>query len=137
MKRTPDDDAFAAAFGHELKRHYEAATGKGSTERKLSDEEFAATLDVSRTALMKYLRGGATPSLRVVVLAFRNYGICVRYSGTPIFRERQHRKELAQSITQLVLPFSVHGPNAAGIEAKIEPKGQNRFEIHVELRRAG
>lgn len=136
MKRTLDDNKFAVAFGRELKRHYERATVEGVNGVKLSDEQFASTLDVTRPALKKYLSGSAMPALRVVVLAFTNYGINVPYLGTPLFgKNKGKKKESSQTISQLLLPFSVQGINATAIQAEIARKGPNRFELRVNLDR--
>lgn len=137
MKQTSEDKIFAADFGRELRRHYEHATQKGVNGLKLSDEQFAATLDVSRPALRKYLHGATTPALRVVVLAFLRYGINVSYFGTPLFGKRKRKDHDGGAMTQLVLPFSVQGLNSASIQTKIEPRGQNGFELRVDIQRAG
>jgi transcriptional regulator with XRE-family HTH domain len=137
MKRTLDDASFAAAFGRELKRHYDDATKPGTGGPELSDEQFAATLDVTRPALRKYLNGSAMPALRVVVLAFQRYKINVPYFGTPLFGKSTKAGVIGSAMTQLVLPFSVQGLNTETIEAKIEAKGENRFELRVNVRRVG
>jgi transcriptional regulator with XRE-family HTH domain len=137
MKRTPDDEAFSAEFGRELKRHYDRATQKGGDSPALSDEQFAATLDVTRPALMKYLKGAAMPTLRVVVLAFLRYGVNVAYFRMPLFGKRGRKDSPTPTSVQLVLPFSVQGLNTATIQTKVEPKGVNRFEIRVDIQKAG
>jgi transcriptional regulator with XRE-family HTH domain len=137
MKRTPDDDVFAAEFGRELKRHYDRATKKEDDSPRLTDEQFAATLDVTRPALMKYLKGGATPTLRVVVLAFLRYGVNVSYTRMPLFGKRVRKVSTNSRVAQLVLPFSVRGLNAGTIQTKVEPKGVNSFEIWVDIQKAG
>ncbi len=136
MKRTQDDETFAAEFGRELRRHYDHATQKGVSSPGMSDEQFAATLDVTRPALMKYLKGTTMPTLRVVVLAFLRYGVNVAYFRTPLFGRRGRSGSPSQAAVQLVLPFSVHGLNIATIQTKIEPKGVNRFEIRVDVQKA-
>lgn len=137
MKRTSEDEAFASEFGRELKLHYDRATEKGVGGPELSDEQFAATLDVTRPALKKYLAGGTMPALRVVVLAFLRYGVNVAYFGTPLFGRRRAKHSPPIALAQLVLPFSVQGLNTASIQTKIEPRGVNRFEIRVNVRKAG
>jgi hypothetical protein len=137
MKRTPDDEAFAAEFGRELKPHYDRATQKGIDGPELSDEQFAATLDVTRPALKKYLKGAATPTLRVVVLAFLRYGVNVAYFRMPLFGKRGRKERPTPTAAQLVLPFSVQGLNTATIQAKVEPKGVNRFEMRIDIQKAG
>ncbi len=132
MKSTPDDEKFAADFGRELKRHYELATQASN----LSDEQFAATLDVSRPALRKYLQGKATPCLRVIVLAFTQYGINVPYIGTPLFGTRAGRKSASAS-RQLILPFSVQASNADIIETSLDRKGPHAFEVRIRLNNTG
>ncbi len=137
MKSTPDDEAFAAEFGRELKQHYDRATQKGAGGPALSDEQFAATLDVTRPALKKYLKGAAMPSLRVVVLAFLRYGVNVAYFRMPLFGKRGRKESPTPTTAQLVLPFSIQGLNSARVQTKVEPKGVNRFEIRVEIQKAG
>lgn len=128
---------FAAEFGRELKRHYDLATRRTGGKPELSDEQFAATLDVTRPALKKYLCGAAMPAVRVVVLAFLKYGINVAYFGTPLFDQKRRKRTGASATTQLVLPFSIQGVNSAAIQTKIESMGQNRFELRVNVQRAG
>ena len=137
MKRTPDDETFAAEFGRELKKHYDLATQKGGEIPGLSDEQFAATLDVTRPALMKYLKGATMPTLRVVVIAFLRYGINVAYFRMPLFGKRGRKGSPIPTAAQLVLPFSVQGLNISTIQTKVEPKGVNRFEIRVDIQKAG
>lgn len=137
MKRTSDDEQFAEEFGRQLKIHYDRATKRGGGESALSDEQFAATLDVTRPALKKYLSGSATPTLRVVVLAFLRYGVSASYFGMPLFGKARRKASGSPEVAQLVLPFSVYGLNTNTIQAKIEPKGTNRFEIRVDVQKAG
>lgn len=137
MKRTLEDEAFAVEFGRELKEHYDRATRHGADAPGMTDEQFAASLDVKRAALMKYLKGAAMPSLRVVVLAFLRYGVKVPYFRTPLFGNRGRKPSLISAPAQLVLPFSVQGLNTSGIQARVEPKGVNRFELRVDLEKAG
>jgi hypothetical protein len=137
MKRTPDDEDFAAEFGRELKRHYDRATQKGGDSPRMSDEQFAATLDVTRPALRKYLKGATMPTLRVVVLAFLRYKVNVAYFRMPLFGKRGRKESHTPTTAQLVLPFSVQGLNTSTIQTKVEPKGVNRFEIRVDIQKAG
>jgi len=136
MKRTPEDSSFAAECGKELRRHYDRATQTGVGGPELSDERFAATLNVTRPALKKYLRGGAMPTLRVVVLAFVRYGINLPYLGVPLF-QTETQQAGSTLIAQLVLPFSVQGLNLATILTKIEAKGENQFDLYVDVQKAG
>lgn len=128
---------FASEFGRQLRQHYDRATEKGLGGPELSDQAFAATLDVSRPALMKYLSGSAMPTVRVVALAFLRYGVNVAYFGTPLFAKGKGKRILSHSSTQLVLPFSIQALNSAGLQARVESKGVNRFELRVDIRKAG
>jgi transcriptional regulator with XRE-family HTH domain len=137
MKRTPEDEAFAVDFGRELKEHYDRATRPGVDGPGMTDEQFAASLDVKRAALTKYLKGAAMPTLRVVVFAFLRYGVKVPYLRTPLFGNRGRKQPLVSAPAQLVLPFSVQGLNTSTIQARVEAKGVNRFELRVDLQKAG
>ena len=135
MKRTPEDESFAVEFGRQLKPHYDLATRKGADGPQLSDDQFAATLDVTRPALKKYLNGAATPTLRVVVLAFLRYGVNATYFGTHLFGKRRSKEPSSSGLAQLVLPFSVQGLNTTTIQTRIEAKGVNCFEIRVDVQK--
>jgi hypothetical protein len=136
MKQTLEDEAFAVGFGQELRQHYERSTQAGAGGGALSDEAFAATLNVTRPALKKYLAGAATPSISVIVLAYERYGINVPYAGTPLFNKKSRLKRNAPGGTQLVLPFSVQSFGSTSVHAKIEPRGENRFALMVDIGRA-
>jgi transcriptional regulator with XRE-family HTH domain len=137
MKRTPEDEAFAIEFGRELKEHYDHATQPSANSAGMTDEQFAASLDVTRAALMKYLMGTAMPTLRVVVLAFLRYGVRVPYFRTPLFGKRSRKDAPASTSAQLILPFSVQGLNTSAVQARVQPRGVNRFEIRVDVQKAG
>jgi len=131
MKRTRSDDAFAAEFGRELSLKYR------NREDDVTDEQFAASLGVCRPALMKYLSGSAMPSLSVVVLAFRRYGINVPYLGTPLFGKGRRSTRSAADAAQLILPFSVQSVDADIVETNLDRKSPHGFELRVRLRKLG
>jgi hypothetical protein len=49
-----------------------------------------------------------------------------------LFSSRKQSPKPAR-ITQLVLPFSVRGLGTFGVQAKIAPTGENRFELRVDV----
>jgi transcriptional regulator with XRE-family HTH domain len=132
MKRTLEDDEFAAEFGRRLKAHYDASILKTDKGKGPSDEKFAASLDVSRAALKKYLAGEAMPTVRTAVLAYHKYGINIPYLGTPLFSGKTRTKGRV-STEQLILPFSVRSLSTATIQARVQPKGLNQFEVRVTV----
>jgi len=136
MKRTLEDEAFAIEFGRELKERYDHATQPSANSAGVTDEQFAASLDVTRAALMKYLKGAAMPTVRVVVLAFRQYGVRVPYFRTPLFGKSSRKHASLSTSAQLILPFSVKGLNTSAVQARVQPRGVNRFEIQVDVQKA-
>jgi transcriptional regulator with XRE-family HTH domain len=132
VRRTLDDDRFATEFGRELSRHYHRVTN----ESRISDEDFARSLGVTRPALMKYLHGNAMPGLGVVVQAFLQYGVNIPYRGTPLFGSRKRPKG-EPAVSQLVLPFSVQSAGVDTIETNLDRKGPNGFELRITLNKAG
>jgi hypothetical protein len=74
----------------------------------------------------------------VVVFAYLRYGISVQYAGTPLFGKRAKPAKNSESrYTQFMLPFSVEATGASSVQSRIEPRGENKFELRVEFRRAG
>ena len=134
MKRTPQDDLFALEFGRQLRLRYEESVRSAAADR-ISEEQFATNLGVTRPALRKYLSGKAMPTVRTVVFAFLKYGVSVPYFGTLLFGKRRARNAESPN-AQLVLPFSVRGLGRSSVHAKIEPTGTNQFEIRVDVSRA-
>src|SRR5664280_3534095 len=103
MKRTPEDTAFALEFGQELRLRYENAK-----KNAVSDNDFAESIGVVRAQLDRYLRGEAVPGVRTVALAYRKYGIALRYGGTPVVAALTRRTRGRKAILdQLELPFTV------------------------------
>ena len=133
MKRTNEDDQFALEFGRQLKLRYQAL--RTARDASMSEEQFAATLDVSRAALRKYLNGKAMPTVRTAALAYLKHGVSASYFGTALFGKRRP-KTAASPPAQLVLPFSVRGLNTASVSAKIKPTGTNQFELRLDVNRA-
>lgn len=136
MKRTPEDIEFSAEFGRQLHARYEAATNRALGSEALTDDEFAATLDVSRAALKKYLAGQAMPTLRTIILAYRRHRIAIPYLGTELFSAKGRRASGPHEATQLVLPFSVRGLGISGVQSRISATGENRYELRVNLKAA-
>jgi hypothetical protein len=135
VKRTPEDIEFSAEFGRQLQARYQAATDRARAgSEALTDDEFAATLDVSRPALKKYLAGRAMPALRTIILAYRRHGIAIPYLGTELFSAKRRRGGTIREATQLVLPFSVRGLGISGVESKISATGENRYELRVNVK---
>ena len=107
MKRTEEDRIYGEEFAQRLRPHYERAI-----EREQTAEAFARRLGVRRGALQKYLLKSATPSLRSVVFAYREFGIAIPYGGidvTTIVAKRSRGKP-PRSEFQMNLPFTIEAP---------------------------
>jgi transcriptional regulator with XRE-family HTH domain len=131
MKRTSEDDAFAADFGRVLNLKYAEAKRAGTT-----DQNFAESIGVERAQLDKYLRGEAVPSIRTVALAFREHNISVAYRGIKTNRaiSGKPNSRRAPSQTQLLLPFSIRSEGTENIEVKFRPLGTRNFQLELTIR---
>src|SRR5258708_34387551 len=107
MKRTEDDQQFGAEFAKRLLPFYDRALAAGETEKA-----FARRLGVDRGGLQRYLKKHAAPSLRTVVLAYREFGISIPYAGveTGPFVSRKGRKHGRSSELQMDLPLTIEPP---------------------------
>src|SRR5580700_5982509 len=104
MKRTDDDHQFGAEFAKQLRPLYEKAVAKGQTEK-----EFARRLGVDRGGLQRYLKTGAMPSFRTIVLAHREFGIAIPYAGTdsvPLVSGMGKRRRKTSAL-QMDLPLTI------------------------------
>jgi len=131
MKRTSEDDEFVLEFSRQLNASYAY-----ERQKKLSDEEFARSIGVSRTALQKYLDGKSMPSLRTVVLCYTRHKIAVPYSGTRMFTGSPRRKQKTTP-EQLILPLAITALHSKPVGMKLDPKGLNAFELKITVQRTG
>src|SRR5216684_319633 len=106
MKRTEEDQQFGAEFAKRLQVFYERAIGAGETEKA-----FARRLGVDRGGLQRYLKKHAAPSLRTVVLAYREFGISIPYAGVdtaPFVSRKGKRRGISE--LQMDLPLTIEAP---------------------------
>jgi transcriptional regulator with XRE-family HTH domain len=135
VKRTPDDDAFAVAFGQRLEKAYESAK-----LRKVTDQAFAETIGVQRPQLRKYFRGEAVPSVRTVALARRHYGINVGYRDIDVGKVlggRLKRREASSLPLQLRLPFSLNVVDPGKYEVELKAFTARKYELRIRRKEAG
>lgn len=132
MKRTPDDQQFGQEFARQLQPHYDRALAAGQTEKT-----FATRLGVDRGGLQRYLKKHATPSLRTLVYAYREFGIVIPYAGvdTSILLSRKGRKHRPASGLQMNLPLTIDSPDGQ-IEVIIKKKSPQRYRLQVQIRQA-
>lgn len=133
MKRTEEDEQFGAEFARRLQSFYDRAIAQGETEKA-----FARRLGVDRGGLQRYLKKNATPSLRTVVLAFREFGIAIPYAGvqTSLLVSKKARKRRATSILQMDLPLTIEAPQGE-INVVIKKKTAQRFRLQLQVRKVG
>jgi len=128
MKRTDDDQQFGAEFAKRLRPFYEKALADGQTEK-----DFSRRLGVDRGGLQRYLKKGAMPSFRTIVLAHREFGISIPYANTGSLklisgRSKRHRKA---SDLQMYLPLTIEAPQG---EINIVIKKKSPQRIRLQLR---
>jgi transcriptional regulator with XRE-family HTH domain len=131
MKRTPEDTAFAAQFGRELKLKYDEAKRRGVT-----DSAFAESLGVKRAPLDKYLRGEAVPGIRTLALARRTYGIAVRYEGVDVLNGGKRNRTVEQP-NQMELPFVISAEGPGQFDLKLRPVSARKFALSIVVKKSG
>jgi transcriptional regulator with XRE-family HTH domain len=133
MKRTEEDRVFGTEFAKRLRPFYEKALAAGETEK-----QFAERLGVDRGGLHRYLLKNAMPGLRTVVLAFREFGIAIPYSGVEtqslVSRRGKRRKGVSQ--LQMDLPLTIEAPHGE-IDIVVKKKTAQRFRLQLRVRKVG
>ena len=78
----------------------------------------------------------AMPSLRTVVLAYREFGIAVPYAGvqTIAMVSKRGKKKKASEL-QMNLPLTIEAPQGA-IDVIIKKKTPQRYRLQLRVRRA-
>lgn len=127
MKSTDEDRQFGAEFARQLRPFYKQALARGQTEK-----EFSRRLGVDRGGLQRYLRAGAMPGFRTIVLAYREFGIAIPYADTePLSlvsgRGRRPRKRPA---LQMDLPLTIEAPQGE-INVVIKKKQPQRVRLQL------
>jgi len=76
------------------------------------------------------------PSLRTVVLAFREFGISVPYSGveTLALLSRKGRRRKGVSELQMDLPLTIEAPQGE-IDIVVKKKTAQRFRLQLRVRK--
>lgn len=128
MKRTEEDQQFGAEFARRLRPLYKQALANGQTEK-----EFARRLGVDRGGLQKYLRSGAMPSFRTIVLAYREFGLVVPYAATDSVEliSGKARRRRKTSGMQMDLPLTIEAPSGE-INIVIKKKTPQRIRLQLQ-----
>jgi transcriptional regulator with XRE-family HTH domain len=133
MKRTDEDQQYGAEFAKRLRPFYEKALADGKTEK-----EFARRLGVDRGGLQRYLRTGAMPGFRTIVLAYRELGVAIPYAGTesaPLVSGRGKRRRKTSEL-QMDLPLTIEAPQGE-ITVVIKRKSPQRIRLQLRAVRRG
>lgn len=131
MKRTKEDEHFGEEFAKQLKPFYDRAMAAKETEKS-----FAQRLGVDRGGLQRYLNRNATPSVRTLVLAYREFGIAIPYAGIdmrPLVSKRG--KKFLISELQMNLPLTIEAPEGE-INVVIKKKTPQRYRLQLKVKRA-
>lgn len=131
MKRTEEDRIYGEEFASRLKPHYERAL-----ERNQTADDFARRLGVKRGALQRYLLKSATPSLRSVVFAYREFGIAIPYDGIDVnaVAGKRARRRRTPSEMQMKLPLTIEASEGE-ISVVIKKKAPQRYRLQLEIRK--
>lgn len=133
VKRTEEDKQFGAEFAKRLRPFYDRALAEGKTEK-----QFARLLGVDRGGLQRYLRLGAMPSFRTIVLAHREFGITIPYARTEseaLVSGRAKRRRQASAL-QMDLPLTIEAPYGE-INVVIKKKSPQRVRLQLRALRRG
>jgi transcriptional regulator with XRE-family HTH domain len=131
MKRTEEDRLYGEEFARRVRPYYERALATGQTA-----DAFALRLGVKRGALQRYLRDSATPSLRSVVFAYREFGIAIPYDGIDVkaVAGRRARRKRTLSELQMKLPLTIEASEGE-ISVVIKKKAPQRYRLQLEIRK--
>jgi transcriptional regulator with XRE-family HTH domain len=135
MKRTADDDVYVARFALELRQKYERAKKNGVT-----DQVFAESIGVERPSLDRYLDGEAMPSVRTVVLAYKNHEVAVPYMEISVEKAlpRKTRSRAPLVSDQMVLPLKIEAEKSgARFDLKLDSISARKYSLKVTVRRTG
>jgi transcriptional regulator with XRE-family HTH domain len=133
VKRTEEDQQFGIAFAKRLRPFYDQAIAEGQSEK-----EFAKRLGVDRGGLQRYLKSNAMPSFRTIVLAYREFGIVIRYANTDstLLVSGKAKRRHKVSELQMNLPLTIEAPQGE-INVVIKKKTPQRIRLQLRALRLG
>jgi len=129
-KHEKPDRSFIREFSRQLAAEYQKARASG-----VSHEEFAESLDVSRTGLQDFIDGKRMPTVRRLALAVDRYGIDVTYEGTSFRAVRQSEIILAPA-EQLSFPFLLVTPDPRAV-LRLGAVTEKTIALSVLVNKAG
>jgi hypothetical protein len=95
-------------------------------------------LGVGRGGLQRYLRSGAMPGFRTIVLAYREFGIAIPYAGTgsvPLVSGRGKRRRVTSEL-QMDLPLTIEAPQGE-IDVVVKRRSPQRVRLQLRALKLG
>ena len=121
----PNEEVFKRRVAVEFHRALAAARGK-----KLSVEEFARTLGITRAGVYKILAGTSIPSLRVLRNARKYWRVHLDYGELG----DKYIKAKRTDPRQIEIQFAISDISKEQIEvARFSPKGENSLELVIKI----
>jgi transcriptional regulator with XRE-family HTH domain len=132
-KRTANDRAFAAAFGDKLEAAFKEHVKDKSNPNRISVEQFAKSLNLTRAGLHKAMRGKSVPNLDLIERA-RNYDVNIGY-GDLSPQKVSSKKRISD--LQLFLPFAVENLKKDNVRVELGEHKQDTVELRVWIKFVG
>jgi transcriptional regulator with XRE-family HTH domain len=128
-KHSLRDKAFLAVFAEKLLKAREAA----KKNDRISYEEFARRLGVTRAGLHKYLNEKNVPSLDILERA-KALGVEVRYGDLDVTLIKKRAKiDNTSSEAQMILPLAIESLTDQSITTEVVSRKPNAIELNVTI----
>jgi len=140
-RRTAKDRAFAEEFGKRLEQAFQKHVKDRKNPDRISVQEFAKSLNLTRAGLHKAKRGKSVPKLDLIERA-RQYDVFVGY-GDLRARIAQRKPAKGTSIKdrsadlQLFLPFAVENLKKDSVRVELGEHKKDTVEVRVWIKFAG
>jgi hypothetical protein len=126
-KTQPEDEAFLDRFAARLEQCRDAWKGTKQT--------FAESLDLSATAVQKYIDRKSMPGVRTIALAAREHNIHVKYGDfSPKELVARARKKPRSAEAQMLLPFAIQALSQENVRIELADKKANSIELNVRIK---
>jgi hypothetical protein len=135
-RRTTKDKAFARVFGQRLEQVFQKQVKDKDNANRVSVEEFARSLNLTRAGLHKAKKGKSMPGLDLIERA-RQYGVHVGYGDIPIEFVKQKGRGKSLPEVQLYLPFAVDNLKKDCVSVELGEHKDGKVEVKVWIEFAG
>lgn len=135
-RRSATDRAFARAFGDQLRKAFQAHVKTATTKNRMSVQDFADSLNLTRAGLHKAMKGLSVPRMDLIEKA-RKYGVLVKYGDLDNYLADTKRGKRRVSESQPLLPSIIENLKKDNVRVELGDHEGSMVQLKVWIKFTG